>query len=1403
MDRAYSLKEQTMHKYQYIVLLAVIILPAFVCSAQETEWDINSAYVKKSTWFDTIVASREKFRTESGEAHLKEIEAKGIAFKYKVAGPFTPDANSGFDVASDKETGELKVGGQAVKWRDENSIKFNKVIDMAKIANLKAGECAFYRIEISYTGEESINQFAIIQATRSGVLQHAEQLKRVTLRNDPRRPYSCAIPFDRTAHVYMQKKRNRMYLLGAVMADESGKCEMLLLSHTGGNFDGPAMVDKQAELHEKVMFDFSDAQSRAEMDLEFQEGLWSPDVHHHSKRRAPKDWIPGNSEVFLKSRYNEALKKMYSQAQQLLNGDRLEKAGPITAEDSKLYIAFIKRFDDEFKKSPTTSFAELRRRFYLLRIADDVAHIKRKLSNMELAVKDQIEMFGREYPNGKKNLARIEKLKKSAAEMVPVFFKSDGGPDMFKKAAAVIGAASLAETDILLQNPALGDKLLMIKGDLRITQSWNGADKYGSEIVTMSPVGPKGKFTTLHKSTGPHYGKTAPLALNNIELDWDAEKILVCDNREIYEINADGSGEPKDLLKPEHGAVHDACRLPDGRLIYSATSVEQAVPCTGYAGVANLHIANADGTGVRRLCYDQDYNWHPTVMENGRVMFLRWEYTSSVHYFSRIVMTMNPDGTDQVAHYGSNSYWPNSTFWPRQLPGISSKFLGIVSGHHGVHKEGEFHLFDVSKGRFEADGAYHKIGARSQKVVPLIKDKLVDGVFPRFVTPFPLGTGTKDGSGKYFLATGRNSKDGDWGLYLVDVFDNMTLIKRGNISHARPLAKRKKPTIIPDRVDLTKKTSNVVISDIYYGPGLKGIERGAVKSLRIGSPVYRYPGNGDTYASAAEGGWDVKMILGTVPVEDDGSVSFVSPVNMPLFVQPLNADGQALQLMRSWFVPMPGAPVSCVGCHESQNDAPPPRTSKAMRRGPSEIKAWNGPMRGFSFRREIQPLLDRKCVGCHDGSKKKETRSGSPMPDFKSIEPKKNMFSVSYLNLQRYVRRAGVEADHHLFRPTEFMPDTSHLMKMLKKGHYNVKLTATEWERLYTWIDFNVPFAGSWTESVRKPNNNQVATRAKYQKLYANIDDTTEAQTPEPERPEFQKPSPEQKRKKTPEVKGWPIDEITAKELQKNCGLEPLELELGDSVKMNLVPIPAGSYPMGDGGTYYDEPPKAVKISKPFYIGTTEVTFAQYAQFDKEHENGFIEGRGKDRFTRGVFDMSQTNLPVVRVTQTRAKEFCEWLSKKTGRKVSLPTEEQWEWAARAGSGGSNYLNATNAVKGYNIVDEKTNTDGRFFGKGGWNYGRIQKGHSDGQPWVNEAESMLPNAWGLYNVLGNVSEWTDSDYVPIKEIGIATDADDTIKYKAVRGGSWNDTASFATLSSRWRYTNYQPVYDVGFRVIVTN
>mgnify|MGYP001563564600 CR=1 FL=1 len=169
--------------------------------------------------------------------------------------------------------------------------------------------------------------------------------------------------------------------------------------------------------------------------------------------------------------------------------------------------------------------------------------------------------------------------------------------------------------------------------------------------------------------------------------------------------------------------------------------------------------------------------------------------------------------------------------------------------------------------------------------------------------------------------------------------------------------------------------------DVYQGPGMDGIPRGTVKSLRVFTYHFGFQRvAGITDRVGADGPWEAKRVLGTVPVHADGSTLFRVPAQTPISVQPLDAEGKAVALMRSWMTAMPGETLSCVGCHDRRSSSPPPPYSQALYGPAAEISPWHGPTRGFSFKREVQPVLDRYCVGCHDGSSRDDGRT---IPDLR------------------------------------------------------------------------------------------------------------------------------------------------------------------------------------------------------------------------------------------------------------------------------------------------------------------------------------------------------------------------------------------------------------------------------------
>jgi formylglycine-generating enzyme required for sulfatase activity len=400
------------------------------------------------------------------------------------------------------------------------------------------------------------------------------------------------------------------------------------------------------------------------------------------------------------------------------------------------------------------------------------------------------------------------------------------------------------------------------------------------------------------------------------------------------------------------------------------------------------------------------------------------------------------------------------------------------------------------------------------------------------------------------------------------------------------------------------------------------------------------------------------------------------------------------------------------------------------------------------------------------------------------------------MELQRYVRRAGYEADFHMAAPAEFEADTSVLVQMLKKGHYGVTLGADDWQRLYAWIDYNVPYPANWRESHRPPRDELVERRAAHKKLLAGIDDHDEDPLPLPPVAPFEPPAAAPARPAAGlTCAHWPLGVQEARALQRAAGAVETSLDLGDGAAMKFSLIPAGRFVMGSAAGFADEQPQSiVSIDRPFYLSQFEVTNLQYARFDPRHENGYIEGRGKDRTTRG-YSIEAPDQPVVRVSWHEAMAFCRWLSLKTGCRCTLPTEAQWEWACRAGTDSTysfgEYRPGMNNL--CNIADTSIAT---------WNYGRGEPGYSDGAQYSCRGGRYAANAWGLCDMHGNVAEWCLSTYKPYPyRTDDGRDDPATPGLKSVRGGSWNDTMRYVTSASRWRYEPYQPVYNVGFRVLL--
>jgi len=545
--------------------------------------------------------------------------------------------------------------------------------------------------------------------------------------------------------------------------------------------------------------------------------------------------------------------------------------------------------------------------------------------------------------------------------------------------------------------------------------------------------------------------------------------------------------------------------------------------------------------------------------------------------------------------------------------------------------------------------------------------------------------------------------------------------------------------------------------------------------------------------------------------------------------------------MRSWVTLMPGEQASCVGCHERLGDAPEVTLAQAVYDEPVDLTPWYGPPRGFDFAREVQPVLDAYCVRCHDGTDagRPDLRPEDRVPGYQGLmlsglglgrlHPKMKeetggrvKYTPAYEALIPYLRRVGIEDDASLLVPGEYHANTSPLVQMLRKHHQGVRLDEQAWDRIVTWIDLNAPCHGTWHE-VHPPPTSAAERRLALRRVCGGPPWDPEA-VPDLPRPTFRHTEPQATvRHLEPQAVtvsassapvGWPFDAAEARRRQAQAGAKrEMTLDLGEGVSLRLVRIPAGVFLMGQDGGAPDEQPRArVRIEKPFWMGACEVTNAQFRRFDATFDPGYYTKRHASQDDQGLW-LNGRDQPAVRVSWEQAMGFCRWLSERTGRTVTLPTEAQWEWACRAGSDAAFAFGAAGAdfSKHGNLGDAAFSCGGPWpLGKqttGGVDNLALEGAHladrrfNDGAIVTSAVARYRPNAWGLFDMHGNAAEWTRTAYRP--SVWRADDGRDdrgAAGEKVVRGGSFFDPPKRCRSTWRLRYPAWQRVFNVGFRVV---
>ena len=276
----------------------------------------------------------------------------------------------------------------------------------------------------------------------------------------------------------------------------------------------------------------------------------------------------------------------------------------------------------------------------------------------------------------------------------------------------------------------------------------------------------------------------------------------------------------------------------------------------------------------------------------------------------------------------------------------------------------------------------------------------------------------------------------------------------------------------------------------------------------------------------------------------------------------------------------------------------------------------------------------------------------------------------------------------------------------------------------------------------------------------------------------------------------------------------PRTIDMGDGIRMTFVQIPAGEFVMGSLDGAPDERPRAVvRLKTPFWMSVTEVTNGQFARFDPDHDTRYVDMHYMDHTVPGHI-ANHPHQPVARVSWQEAMRFCQWLSRKTGRRVTLPTEAQWEYAARAGTDTPFFYGTmeTDFSRFANLADQslrwyRMKFDGpsalprRYEYPPAMNFPLHDERFRDKWHVVDYVGQTEPNAWGLRDMVGNVSEWTRSNYRPYPYRDDDGRNDESIgERKVARGGSWADRPANAGSAVRRAYESWQKVHDVGFRVL---
>jgi hypothetical protein len=539
---------------------------------------------------------------------------------------------------------------------------------------------------------------------------------------------------------------------------------------------------------------------------------------------------------------------------------------------------------------------------------------------------------------------------------------------------------------------------------------------------------------------------------------YDGGKILLAYRKggtkhyNLYEINTDASG----LRQLTFGQWDDMdpAYLPDGGIVFVSSRGRRFIPCN-HVRAAMLYRMDADGGNMLCLSANSVRDDRPAVLPDGRVVYTRWEYVDSAIAQYRDLWVMNPDGTGQMVLFGGTVRPPELPFVKCDalpIPG-TNKVVSIFSPPSGKRENaGNVMIVDLKAGPDEP-GAAKQISPKVNMGYYHFPSYSLGGGRSEFRDPYPL-------SEDCFLVARNKS------LLVMDGNGNLEEFYRAKkmVHDPRVIRPRPREREIPPRIDLQKTTGQFVLADVYRGRDMEmeGVKPGSIKKLLVledlPKPIsyFSLPG-----MISMDGTHTLRRVLGTVPVEADGSASFEAPALRALYFVALDEKGLAVKRMQSYTMVMPGETQGCVGCHESRTTTAGLKgsgTLMALKRPPSRIKPAAGVPQVFDYPRDIQPIWDKHCVTCHSAEK--------PSGRVVLSGDRNEWFTQSYYALFAYnqisdmMGRYLTEFRNH--RPYGFGTGASPLMQKIDGSHYDVKLTKREHDTVRLWVEASAYFAGTY-----------------------------------------------------------------------------------------------------------------------------------------------------------------------------------------------------------------------------------------------------------------------------------------------------------------------------------------------------